>query len=128
MIQQTRVICVVISGTSGSLEGDTLRINGAPNVIYFSDRPVRKAGHMGISKFVEMWDIGDESFKVDPPNAVLSILNKDSSQNAVVELKNVKEKEGVLYFKVSELEGEIPASFNVSALYIDTGNDVAQQL
>jgi len=39
----------VISGTSGSLDGDTLTLNGVPNVIYFSDRPARKAGHMSLS-------------------------------------------------------------------------------
>ncbi len=39
----------VISGTSGSLDGDTLTLNGVPNVIYFSDRPARKTGHLSVS-------------------------------------------------------------------------------
>jgi len=29
----------VISGTSGSLDGDTLTLNGVPNVVYFSVKP-----------------------------------------------------------------------------------------
>ncbi len=52
----------VISGTSGSLDGDTLTLNGVPNVIYFTNRPARKAGHLSLKKFVEMWDKGDDSF------------------------------------------------------------------
>ena len=50
----------VMSGTSGSLDGDTLTLNGVPNVIYFSNRPVRKAGHLSVAEFIEMWDKGDE--------------------------------------------------------------------
>ena len=61
----------VISGTSGSLDGDKLTLNGVPNVIYFSDRPARKAGHLSVSEFIEMWDKGVDSFKADPPNATL---------------------------------------------------------
>ena len=36
----------VISGMSGSLDGDKLTLNGVPNVVYFSDRPDRVAGHI----------------------------------------------------------------------------------
>ncbi len=67
----------VISGTSGSLDGDKLTLNGVPNVIYFSDRPARKAGHLSVSEFIEMWDKGVDSFKADPPNATLSVLKED---------------------------------------------------
>jgi len=66
----------IISGTSGSLDGDTLTLNGVPNVIYFSDRPARKVGHISVSEFIGMWDKGVDSFKADPPNATLSILGK----------------------------------------------------
>ncbi len=67
----------VLSATSGSLKGDTLTLNGVPNVIYFSDRPLRKAGHMSLSNFIEMWNKGSDSYKADPPNATLSVLTKN---------------------------------------------------
>ena len=67
---------LVISGTSGSLVGNTLTLNGVSNVIYFSDRPNRVAGHMSIAKFTEAWSQGADSFKKDPPNATLSVLTK----------------------------------------------------
>jgi len=109
----------VISGTSGSLDGDTLTLSGIPNVIYFSDRPARKAGHITLAHFIEAWDKGSDSFKADPPNATLSVLNKDGANNVVVELMSVKQKNGSVVFKISVLAGPIPESFKISSLFID---------
>jgi len=110
----------VLSGTSGSLEGDTLTLNGVPNVIYFSDRPARKAGHMSLSNFIEMWDKGVDSFKADPPNATLSVLTKEGAKNVVVELRSVEQKSGSVVFNVAVLEGKLSESFKISSLYIDS--------
>ena len=112
----------VLSATSGSLKGDTLTLNGVPNVIYFTDRPDRVAGHLSLEKFVEMWDKGDDSFKADPPNATLSVLKKDGANNAVVDLISVVQKSGSVIFKVAVLEGTIPQSFRTASLYLDFTN------
>ncbi|MCZ6685351.1 MAG: hypothetical protein O6849_05145 [Candidatus Dadabacteria bacterium] len=109
----------VLSATSGSLKGDTLTLNGVPNVIYFSDRPARKAGHLSLEKFVESWNKGSDSFKADPPNATLSLLKKEGAENGVVELMSVEQKSGSVVFKISVLEGLIPESFKTSTLFID---------
>ena len=109
----------VISGTSGSLDGDTLTLNGVPNVIYFSDRPARKAGHLSVAEFIEMWDKGDDSFKADPPNATLSVLKKDGAKNVVVELISVEQKSGSVVFKVAVLEGVLPQRFKTATVYVD---------
>jgi len=111
----------VISGTLGSLDGDTLTLNGVPNVIYFSDRPARIAGHMSVSKFVEMWDKGVDSFKADPPNATLSVLKKEGAKNVVVELMSVEQKNDTVVFKVAVLEGveKVATSFNAGTVFVD---------
>ncbi len=109
----------VLSATSGSLKGDTLTLNGVPNVIYFSYRPERKAGHLSLEKFVESWNKGSDSFKADPPNATLSLLKKEGAENGVVELMSVEQKSGSVVFKISVLEGLIPESFKTSTLFID---------
>ena len=109
----------VISGTSGSLDGDTLTLNGVPNVIYFSDRPARKAGHLSFEKFVESWNKGVDSFKADPPNATLSVLKEDEARNVVVELTGVEQKKDSVVFKVVLLEGIGIESFEASSLFID---------
>jgi hypothetical protein len=110
----------VISGTSGSLNADTLTLNGIPNVTYFSDRPNRIAGHLSLSEFIEMWDKGSDSFKADPPNATLSVLKKDGAKNIVVELISVEQKSGSVVFKVAGLEGNVTESFEASSLFIDS--------
>jgi len=109
----------VLSAASGSLEGDRLTLNGVPNVVYFSDRPVRKAGHLSLEKFVESWNKGSDSFKEDPPNATLSVLKKDGANNIVVELTSVEQKSGSVVFKVVVLEGVLPQRIKTSALFLD---------
>jgi hypothetical protein len=109
----------VISGTSGSLEGDTLTLNGVPNVVYFSDRPNRIAGHLSLSNFVEMWDKGVDSFKAVPPNATLSVLKKEGAKNVVVDLISAEQRNGSVVFKVAVLEGKVPGSFGPYAIFID---------
>jgi len=109
----------VISGTSGSLKGDTLTLNGVPNVLYFSNRPVRVAGHLSLEKFVELWNKGVNSYKADPPNATLSVLKKDGAKNTVVELMSLEQKSGSVVFKVVVLEGMFPVEFNTGNLFLD---------
>ncbi len=109
----------VISGTSGSLKGDTLTLNGVPSVIYFSDRPARKAGHISVTKFIDNWDNVPESFKSDPPNAVLSILSENGTENIVIELQNPSVEGNVISFKIKKLQGTALKEFQESSLFID---------
>lgn len=111
---------LVLSATSGSLKGNILTLNGVPNVIYFTDRPARKAGHLSLSNFVRMWDKGKDSFKTDPPNAALSVLKEDEAKTVVVELMGVEQKSGSVVFKVAVKEGNVTESFDASSLFIDT--------
>jgi len=106
------------------LDGDKLTLNGVPNVIYFSDRPARKAGHMSLSKFVEIWDKGSDSYKADPPNATLSVLKKDGAKNIVVELTSVEQRGGSVIFKVAVLEGiRRTERFKTATLFVDFYNN-----
>lgn len=109
----------VVSAKSGAFEDGTLTLKDVPLVIYFSDRPDRIAGHTSLKKFVEDWHKGADSIKADPPNATLSIFNKDGSKDAVVELSEVRLNEDLLTCKVRALEGNIPKSFGPSSLFID---------
>jgi len=109
----------VLSGTSGEMEGDTLTLSGMPNVVYFSDRPSRIAGHKSVTDFVELWNKSSDSFKADPPNATLSILDHESAENVVLELKSAQAKDNSVTFKVRVLQGEAPKTFLNSSLFID---------
>lgn len=108
----------VASAPSGSLKGDILTLNGVPNIVYFSDRPARTAGHLSIEKFIASWSEANEPSNENPPNAVLSVLD-NTSQNFVVEILSVESKNDSMSFKVKELQGEIPDSFEGASLFID---------
>jgi len=112
-----------MSAKSGTFENGRLTLNDVPLVVYFADRPARISGQLSIQVFAQGWDSGTDNFRDDPPNATLSILSKDGDKNIVVELSdpNVMVKEGKISFKVKVLDGELPASFEHSTLFIDGG-------
>jgi len=67
----------VLSGTSGSVDGDTLTLEGVPTIVTFSDRPERIAVDVPLDA---LSDAGD-AFADDPPNAVLSVLADEGITN-----------------------------------------------
>ena len=94
---QTKMVpsLAVLNSGGASLEGGKLTMTGiAPNSIIFADRPVRAAGHVLTADFIKQWDEGNDSFAKDPPNATISVLNKDGSaiEDAVVVLKRPSSK------------------------------------
>src|SRR5262245_13102424 len=84
---------IVFNSRGANIQGGKLVLAGiAPNAIVFADRPVRSAGHDLTSRIVEDWGAGSDNFAKDPPNATVSVFQKDGSgvRDAVVVLKNPK--------------------------------------
>lgn len=90
-----------------------------PITILFSDRPERLAGHMTTASFVPFWNQGADSFKSDPPNATLSMLEGNDMDSAVVVLRNPQLAGRDLSYEVEVLEGKLPASGGAASLFID---------
>lgn len=78
----------VMSGKEGKLEGEKLVIKNINRVVYFSDRPQRKAGHISLQQFVDNWDKGEMSFASVSPNAALSYVKDDRHVNKIIELSS----------------------------------------
>jgi hypothetical protein len=110
----------VFGAKSGSVEGDTLTLNGVPNVVYFSGRPYRMAGHMDADTFVKVWSDGKDGIDEDPPNAVLSMMADHGAFNVVVELLSVKAEGDAVSFKIRKLDGEVQREFGEAALFVDS--------
>jgi len=91
----------------------------SPVVTFFSDRPHRIAGHVLLPGFLQAWAEGSDSFREDPPNADLSILEQGKVHSAVLELSAPQASQNQLTYKVKVLEGELPASGGVCSLFID---------
>jgi hypothetical protein len=113
----------VQSATGVSSVNDTITLHGLSSAtLYFSDRPKREVGHLSSAHFVDLWDEGENSFKVDPPNAVLSFLELDDSapEDVVVTLSEPHLESESITYTVNVLEGSIPAEAGHCSLFIDT--------
>jgi hypothetical protein len=112
--------------TSEDLKSDdtTFRlVNANQQTLYFSDRPVRKAGHLTMPAYMDEWKAGagPDNFASDPPNATLSVYAPGSHENTLTVVKISKPvidgKDLVYTYKV--IEGAMPKSGGATALFID---------
>lgn len=102
----------------------TLRlVNLAPQTIWFSDRPVRQAGHVTLQAYMKEWSAaaGPNNFSKDPPNATLSVYQSEEGENTltVVEISEPKIEGRDLVYRYKLLEGKMPKSGGATSLFID---------
>jgi hypothetical protein len=103
-------------------EKGTITLKGvSPTTLFFSDRPMRIAGHYTTEEFVQMWGEGKDNFASDPPNATLSIFQDDRDKliDVVVKLSNPELKGDDLTYHVAILEGQMPAKGGICSLFVD---------
>ena len=112
--------------TAEGLKADdvTLRlVNVGQQTLYFSDRPVRIAGHLKMAAFMDEWKAGagPDNFGADPPNATLSVYETGSHENklAVVEISDPVIDGQDMIYKYKLIEGDMPRSGDAIALFID---------
>jgi hypothetical protein len=105
-------------------DGKTLRlVNVAQQTLYFSDRPVRVAGHLTMPAYLDEWKAGEgpDNFGSDPPNATLSVYESGRHENtlAVVKISHpvIDGKDLVYNYKL--IEGTMPKTGGATALFID---------
>jgi hypothetical protein len=114
-------LAVLNSGGAKLADGKLTMSDISANSIVFADRPVRAAGHVLTADFIKQWDEGNDSFAKDPPNATVSVLNRDGSaiEDAVVVLKKPKLEGNDLTFDVTVLEGGLSTADGPASLFID---------
>jgi hypothetical protein len=103
-------------------EGDKVTFHGlAPATLFFSDRPQRVVGHLTARQFVDEWGKGENSFAVDPPNAVISFLEAgdETPEDTIVVLKNPGLEGDRITYSVDILEGSLPAKAESCSVFID---------
>ena len=102
--------------------GRVLTLKGlSPTTLYFSDRPVRLAGHYRTSEYLKFWKEGPDSFLKDPPNATLSVFQKGSEDllDTVVTLRNPRLKGNDLSYDMKVISGKVPKAGGPATLFID---------
>ena len=116
----------VLNARSAKLQDNKLILEGiAPSVIVFADRPLRSAGHAMLAHVLEEWTAkAPNSFAKDPPNATVSVLNKEKASvvDAVVTLKSPKLEGDRLTFDVDVLEGNLAGADGGASVFMDLIN------
>lgn len=114
-------LAVLNSGGATLANGKLTMTSVSANSIVFADRPVRSAGHVTTTEFINEWDEGKDSFAIDPPNATISVLSSDGTavEDAVVVLTKPRLDAGTLTFDVTVLEGELIKADGPASLFID---------
>jgi len=113
---------IVLNSRGAKLADGELVLSGvSTNSIVFADRPVRAAGHVLTAHLLEEWANGADSFAKDPPNATVSVLNKDGASvaDAVVTLRSPKVDGDTLTFAVDVLEGNLDGADGPASTFID---------
>jgi hypothetical protein len=112
---------------------DDVRVDAATNTfrlvkvnqqtLYFSDRPVRIAGHLKMADYLQEWTskAGKDNFGGDPPNAVLSVYEPGQPDNtlAAVKITNPVVDGADLVYSYKLIEGKLPTGGGATALFID---------
>jgi len=105
-------------------DAKTLRlVNVGKQTLYFTDRPVREAGHITMPDYLKEWTAaaGPENFSKDPPNATLSVYEAGRNENVltVVEISNPVVDGNDLVYSYKLIDGKMPKSGGATALFID---------
>jgi hypothetical protein len=109
-------------GVELAADGRTLTLKGlSPTTLFFSDRPVRIAGHYLTAEYLQFWKAGPDSFLKDPPNATLSVFEKgkDELTDIVVTLRNPRLSGNDLSYDITLISGTPAKTSGPASLFID---------
>jgi hypothetical protein len=103
-----------------TFDKSTNKLTGvSPMTLFFTDRPERIAGNMKTTAFIPFGSEGKDSFKSNPPNADVSILEGNTLRQVVAELQDpVLDGENLAY-TVKVLQGDTPVTGMDVSVFID---------
>ena len=102
----------------------TLVMPATRDIFAFTDRPNRMHGYLNAHEFVSLWDEGEgDTFKADPPNAVLTWVDGGEMKEAEVLVTDAKVVDGTaVQYSVKLEAGQAPGrELARSSLFVDTG-------
>jgi hypothetical protein len=120
-LEDIEALFVQTAHATEQIDGRIVLRGVSPSTLYFSDRPQRVVGHIGTPEFVDIWDDGENSFAVDPPNAVLAFIEQGDEvpEDVVIELRDPSIAGADLSYAATVLEGTLPERTGPSTLFID---------
>ena len=116
----------VHTAQTAEMTSDTMLVMPVTRDIFaFTDRPNRMHGYMNAHEFVSLWDEGEgDTFKADPPNAVLTWVDSAEMKEAEVLITNAKvvgdEYGTAVQYSVKVEAGETPVGkIGFASFFVD---------
>ncbi len=122
-----------ITKTSDGFKLTLNDVNG--KTLYFSNRPLRKAGSLSTERFMNNWIRPSSSFQQVPPNAAIIFDEMPIDKDAITRAKALKLEDPIKNsdhswsFKVSGISGKLtPGSYTKISLFIDAYNITSEDI
>ncbi len=109
--------------TAEMTSATTLVMPVTRDIFAFTDRPNRMHAYMNAHEYVSLWDEGEgDTFKADPPNAVLTWVDGDEMKEAellILNAETVSHGRAIAY-EVKLEAGDTPAGKSIrGSLFVD---------
>jgi hypothetical protein len=123
--EETKVpewLFVHTAATAEMTSENTLVMPVTREIFAFTDRPYRLHTYLNTHEFVSFWDEGKgDSFKADPPNAVLTWVEGDAVKEAEVVITDAAPAEHGRFIKytVEVVAGAAPQTLSKVSMFID---------
>jgi hypothetical protein len=111
--------------TAEMTSATTLVMPVTRDIFAFTDRPNRQHGYMKAHEFVSLWDFGEgDTFKADPPNAVLTWVDGDEMKEAellILSAETVTHGREIAYEVKLEAGDEVSGKLGATSFFVDDG-------
>ena len=98
----------------------TIMIPLTRDVFAFTDRPYRKHLYLNGKQYASLWSTdGTNSFKTDPPNAVLTWVDKDEVKELEVIITNTNFNEGYIIYSIKENSEMVVDTIKNVSFFVD---------
>ena len=95
------------------------------DIFAFTDRPNRMHGYMNAHEFVSLWDEGEgDTFKADPPNAVLTWVDGDEMKEAeflITSAETISHGREIAYEVLLEAGDTPEGNIGSASFFVDDG-------
>jgi hypothetical protein len=109
--------------TAEMTSATTLVMPVTRDIFAFTDRPNRMHGYMNAHEFVSLWDEGEgDTFKADPPNAVLTWVDGDEMKEAellILSAETVSHGRAIAYEVKLEAGDVVSGKLRATSMFVD---------
>jgi hypothetical protein len=96
------------------------------DIFAFTDRPYRKHIYMNGKKFASLWsETSENSFKTDPPNAVLTWMDGDETKEVEVVITGASSDGDTITYTINDASGIITGDILNVSLFVDANGPAA---